>query len=52
MRSNNFEMQEVREMGRNEAGESVGLPVLWIGMIDDAFHMEGKVCDDQDKLNT
>ena len=31
MRSKIFEKQEVREIGRKEAGESRGFPVLWMG---------------------
>ena len=29
MRSKNFDTQEVREIGRKEAGESRGFPILW-----------------------
>ena len=50
MRSNSFETQEVRQMGRNEAGALRGLPILWIGMMVDAFQIEGKVCDDHERL--
>ena len=28
MRSNSFDMQEVREIGRKEAGESRGFPII------------------------
>ena len=31
MRSNSFETQEVREIGRKEPGESRGFPILWNG---------------------
>ena len=30
MRSNSFDTQEVREIGRKEAGESRGFPILWM----------------------
>ena len=40
MRSNSFDTQEVREIGRKEAGESRGIPILWMGMIEDVFQME------------
>ena len=35
MRSKSFETQEVREIGRKEAGESRGFPILWIRIIED-----------------
>ena len=50
MRSNSFETQEVREIGRKEAGESRGFPILWMGIIEDVFQMEGKECKDQERL--
>ena len=37
MRSNSFETQQVREIGRKEAGESSGLPILWMGIIEEVF---------------
>ena len=37
MRSNSFETQEVREIGRKEAGESRGFPILCMGIIEDVF---------------
>ena len=43
MRSNNIETQEVREIGRKEAGESSGFPILWMGITEDVFQMEGKM---------
>ena len=46
MRSNSFDMQEVREIGRKEAGESRGFPILWMEIIEDVFQMEGKECQD------
>ena len=36
MRSNSFETQEVREIGRKEAGESRGFPILWMGIMEGA----------------
>ena len=50
MRSKNFDMQKVREIGRKEAGESRGFPILWMGIIEDIFQMEGKECKDQERL--
>ena len=50
MRSNSFDTQEVREIGRKEAGESRGFPILCMGIIEDVFHMEGKECEDQETL--
>ena len=51
MRSKSFDMHEVREIGRKEAGESRGFPILWIGIIEDVFQMEGKECKIQKRLN-
>ena len=50
MRSNSFDTQEMREIGRKEAGESRGFPVLWMGIMEDVFQMEGKECEDQERL--
>ena len=50
IRSNSFDTQEVREIGRNEAGESKGFPILWMGIIEDVFQMEGKECKVQERL--
>ena len=50
MRSNSFDTQEMREIGRKEAGESRGFPILWMGIIEDVFQMEGKECEDQERL--
>ena len=46
MRSNSFDTHEVREIGRKEAGESRGFPIIWLGM-KNVFQMEGKECKDQ-----
>ena len=35
MRSKSFDTQEVRKIGRKEAGESRGFPILWMGIIGD-----------------
>ena len=37
MRSKSFEMQEVREIGWKEAGESRGFCILRMGKIEDVF---------------
>ena len=50
MRSKSFETQEVRDIGRKEAGESRGFPILWMGIIEDVFQMEGKECEVQERL--
>ena len=50
MRSINFDMQEVREIGRKEAGESRDLSILWMVIMKDVFQMEGKKCEDQERL--
>ena len=50
MRSNSFDTQEVREIGLKEAGESRGFPILQMGIMEDVFQMEGKHCEDQERL--
>ena len=50
MRSNSFDTQEVREIGRKEAGESRGFPILCMGIMEDVFQMKGKECEDQEIL--
>ena len=50
MHSRSFDMQEVREIGRKEAGESRGFLILWMGIIGDVFQMEGKECEVQERL--
>ena len=50
MRSNSFDTQEVREIGRKEAGESRGFPILCMGIMRDVFQMEEKKCEDQERL--
>ena len=50
MHSNSFDTQEVRDIGRKEAGESRGFPILWMGIMEDVFQMEGKECEDQERL--
>ena len=40
----------MREIGWKEAGESKGFPILWMGIIEDVFHMEGKECKVQERL--
>ena len=49
MHSKCFNTQEVRQIGRNEAGESRGIPTLWMKMID-VLQMEGKECKVQERL--
>ena len=50
MRSKSFDTQEVREVGRKEAEESRGFPILCMGIMEDVFQMEGKECEDQERL--
>ena len=50
MRSNSFDTQEVREIGRKEAGESRDILICWMGMMEDVFQMEGKECKVQVRL--
>ena len=50
MRSNSFDTQEVRVIGQKEAGESRGFSILCMGIMEDVFQMEGKECEDQERL--
>ena len=50
VRSKSFDTLEVREIGRKEAGESRGFLILWIGIMEDVFQIEGKECKDQERL--
>ena len=50
MCSNSFETQDVREISRKEAGELRGFPILCMGIMEDVFQMEGKECEDQERL--
>ena len=50
MCSKDFDTQEVREIGLMEAGESRGFAILGMGIIEDVFQMEGKECEDQERL--
>ena len=50
MRSKSFDTQEVREIGRKEAGESRGFPILWMGIMEGVFQMKGKECEVQEIL--
>ena len=50
MRSNSFDTQEVKKIGLKEAGESRGFPILCMGIIEDVFQMEGKECENQERL--
>ena len=51
MRSKSFDAQEVREIGRKESGESRGFSILWMGIMENVFQMEGKECEDQEIAN-
>ena len=50
MRSKSSDTQEVREIGRKEAGVSKGFPILCMRIMEDVFQMEGKECEDQERL--
>ena len=50
MCSKSFETHEVRKIGRKEAGELTGFPILWMGIMEDIFQMEGKDCEVQERL--
>ena len=50
MRSKSFDTQEVREIGRKEAGESRGFPILWMEIMEDVFQMEEKEYKIQERL--
>ena len=39
----------MRKIGRKEAGESRGFPILWMEIMEDVFHMKGKECKDKGK---
>ena len=40
----------MRKIGQKEAGESRDFPILWMGIIEDVFQMEGKECEVQEGL--
>ena len=50
MRSKSFDTQVMREIGRKEAEESRSFPILCMGIIEDVFQMEGKECEDHERL--
>ena len=50
MRSKSFDAQEVREIGRKEAGELRGFPILWMGIMEDVFQIEGIESKVQERL--
>ena len=50
MHSKSFDTQEVREIGRKEAGKWRGFSISWMGIIEEVFQMEGKECEDQERL--
>ena len=50
MHLKSFDIQEVREIGRKEAGELRGFPILWMEIIENVFQMEGKKWRDQERL--
>ena len=40
----------MREIGRKEEEGSKGFIILWMGIIEDVFQVEGKQCKDQETL--
>ena len=52
MCSKSFETQEVREIGRKEARELKGFPILWMVITEDVFQIKGKACNVQERLKT
>ena len=50
MHSKSSDMQEVREIGRKEAGELRSFSILCMGIIEDVFQVEGKECEGQERL--
>ena len=50
IRSKSFKTQEVRAIGRKEAGETRSFSILWMGIMEDVFQMEGKECKNQERL--
>ena len=46
LRSKSYGTQEVREIGRKEAGVSRSFPILWLEKIKDVFQMARKECID------
>ena len=50
MRSNSFEMQEVRVIGQKEAGESRGFPIFCTETAKEDSRMEGKEYKKQETL--
>ena len=50
MCSNSFDTQEMREIGQKKAGESRSFSILCMEIIEDVFQMEGKECEDQERL--
>ena len=50
MCSKSYETQEVREISSQKAGESRGFLIVWMGIMEDVFQMEGKEWRDQERL--
>ena len=48
--SKSFEMKELREIGQKKADQLRNFLMLWIGIIDEGFQMEGKECKAQERL--
>ena len=50
MHSISFDTQEVKDIGRKEAGESRGFPILWMGIIEDVFKIKEMECKVLERL--
>ena len=50
LRLKSFETQEVREIGRKEAGKSRSFHILWMEIMEDVFQMEKKEGRKQERL--
>ena len=50
MRSKSFETQEMREICQKEAENLKEFTILWMGITEDVFQMEGKECKDRERL--
>ena len=50
MRLKNFDTQEVRQIGRKEAGKSKDFPIFSMEIIEDILQMEEKECKVLERL--
>ena len=50
MRLKSFDTQEMKEIGRKEAGELRGFRILWMGIMEEVFQKERKEYKDKERL--